>query len=221
MSTGIRRAFAAFVFCAFGSANAIAAAPDVTITDAKIEGGKLVVTGTTATARMKVKLDGQFDATSDGKKAFTFSEVYAPPDCIVNVGKAGAATTTPAVVADCARGFNPLGAWNAATDYVTDDVVTQLGSVWRALKANRNKSPSANASFWEKFVSKGDPGVAGPAGATGPRGLTGAQGIQGETGAQGLKGDTGATGATGATGIVSVTSLDSATGALVFITTTY
>ena len=172
MSCGIRRASAALFCCVLGCANANAA--DVTITDAKIEGGKLVVTGTTATPSMNLTLDDRFTRKSSASKAFTFSLVYLPTDCIVNVGKTGATTTTPAVVANCAaRGLNPQGAWSAAKSYMVDDTVTQLGSVWLALKANKNKSPSsaANAQYWEKFVSKGDIGAAGPQGATGPQGV--------------------------------------------------
>ena len=86
----------------------------VTITDALIAGGKLVVTGTTKTANMSVTLDGQFDVVSGGTRAFAFSLVYLPPDCIVAVGKTGLATTTPAVVANCAaRGLNPQGVWSS------------------------------------------------------------------------------------------------------------
>jgi len=204
MQSGIRRAFAAFIFCAGFAQASFAAAPAVTITDAKISGGKLVVTGATATASMPLTLDGQFTATSTAAKTFTFSVVDVPADCIVSVNKTGA-TTAPAqaAVADCGRGLNPQGAWSAATSYVTDDVVTQLGSVWRALQTSKNKSPSvaANSAYWEKFVSKGDPGANG---ATGARGATGPQGLAGPTGAtgqQGLQGNIGQDGPAGAQGI--------------------
>ncbi len=64
-----------------------AEAADVTVTSAKIQAGKLVITGTTLTAGMKVRLDGQpaaaFNLTSNGSKAFTFNIVYHPGDCIV------------------------------------------------------------------------------------------------------------------------------------------
>jgi hypothetical protein len=216
---GMKRAAIAALALGFGVLPA--AAVDVTITDAKIAGGKLVVTGTTATANMNLTLDGNFTAKSTAAKVFSFSLVYLPTDCIVAVGKTGAAATTQAVVADCAaRGINPLGAWSSATAYVTNDVVTQLGSAWRAKRNNKNKSPSTSTADWERFVSKGDSGVPGiqgvqgiqgiqgpqglqglqgPGGPQGPQGLQGLQGPQGQS-IQGAKGDTGATGPTGAVG---------------------
>ncbi len=226
MSLALRRGAAALLFA---SANGMAAAQtvDVTITDAKIAGGKLVVTGTTRTARMALTLNDQFDTTSNGSKAFSYSLVYLPPDCIVNVGKTGAAATTPGVVANCAaRGLNAQGAWNRNTAYVANDVVTQLGSVWRALEDNKNKSPSvqANAALWEKFVSKGDAGTAGPkgdqgdqgaAGATGSQGTRGEQGLQGAKGDKGDKGDQGNAGTTGPIGMTWSGTWDSETGYVV------
>jgi hypothetical protein len=180
-----------------------ALAVDVTITDAKIAGGKLVVTGTTLTGNMNLTLDGSFTGKSTAAKAFNFSLVYLPPDCIVSVGKTGAATTTQAVVANCAaRGLNPQGAWKNTTSYVTNDVVTQLGSAWRALKDNKGKSPSAAAipAIWEKFVQKGDPGPAGAVGSQGIQGLPGTAGTNGTDGTDGIDGADGATGPTGPAG---------------------
>jgi hypothetical protein len=199
--TIMRSAIAAIFFAVL--AGPALAAPDVAITDAAIKGGKLVVTGTTATANMNLKLDDQFNGKSNAAKNFTFSVLYLPPDCIVAINKTGAATKAQAVVANCAaRGLSPQGAWSNAKDYVTNDVVTQLGSVWRALKDGKNKSPSApaGAMFWEKFVSKGDPGAQGLRGVAGTPGSPGDRGPTGPAGAAGPAGNAGTSGAPGAQG---------------------
>jgi hypothetical protein len=155
-----------------------ASAGDIAVTDAKIAGGMLVVTGTTAKAHTKLTLDGQFNATSNAAKTFSFNLVYLPAGCIVELTDAASAgTPTQAVIADCGpHGVNPMGAWSAATNYATDDLVTSLGSSWRAMKDNVNKSPSANPASWEKFAAKGDTGATGQAGASGPQGPAGAAG---------------------------------------------
>ncbi len=196
----MRVAITAAFFSVFVVGPAFAA--DVTITDAKIAGGKLVVTGTTATASMPLTLDDTYSGKSNGAKAFTFSLVYLPPDCIVAINKTGAAAKTQAVVANCAaRGLNAQGAWNNTTGYLTNDVVTQLGSVWRALKDNKGKSPSANPTAWEKFVQKGDTGAAGAEGPAGAAGAAGGTGPQGPAGAAAEAGATGPQGAAGAAGV--------------------
>ena len=70
------------------------------VTNAKIEAGKLIVSGTTTSAGQQVTLDGQFNATSNASKVFTFNLTnYHPSTCIVKL-KAGAETKT-AVVANC------------------------------------------------------------------------------------------------------------------------
>ena len=200
------RAIVAAFFSLLAVAPAYAA--DVTITDAKIVGGRLVVTGKTLTANMPLTLDDRFPATSNALKAFTYSLVYLPTDCIVAVNKTGSAVKTQAAVANCAaRGLNPQGAWNTTKQYVTDDVVTQLGSVWRAKRDNNAKLPSTNPLDWEKFVSKGDTGATG---LRGPQGLQGIQGIQGIQGVKGDKGDQGIQGVPGPSGANIVTKTCSA-----------
>ena len=182
-------------------------AADVTITDAKIAGGKLVVTGTTNKANDNVTLDGEFSTKSNAAKAFSFDLTYLPPDCAVELATAASATRpTRAVVANCApRGVNPLGAWNAATRYQPDDLVTALGSTWRAKKANQSKAPSSYPALWEQFAARGDQGSAGQngaAGAQGPAGPAGPQGNTGATGSQGAQGPQGPAGPQGSSGVI-------------------
>jgi hypothetical protein len=177
---------------------------DITITDAKIAGGKLVVGGFALAANTQVTLDNKFTTTTTISKSFTFSVIYLPPDCIVQLKKAGSpAPPTRAVVANCARGLNPMGVWSAPVNYVTNDLVASFGSSWRAKRINLNKSPSASPLDWEKFASKGDAG-SGATGATGAQGAAGAIGPNGDTGAAGaigLKGDAGTVGAAGSPGL--------------------
>jgi hypothetical protein len=150
------------------AATALARATDIMVTEAKIEQGKLVVTGTTLTANTQVKLDSLFTATSNGSKVFTFTLVYHPVDCVVDLVTVGStATPTRAVVADCgANGVNPLRSWISTKQYLTNDVVVSGGSSWRAKAPNIGKPPAANLAYWEQFVGKGPTGAQGPAGVT-------------------------------------------------------
>lgn len=180
-------------------------AADIVISDARIAGGALIVSGTTAHASAAITLDGQFKATSNAKKAFSFKLPYLPPDCMVEL-RTGTQAPLKAVIANCApRGLNATGAWAATTTYLENDLATSLGSTWRALKKNLNKSPSKNPSYWQQFAAKGNDGAPGAAGPQGPKGATGARGPQGETGPAGERGGTGAQ---GPAGIVSVVALD-------------
>lgn len=79
---------------------ATAQAAGITVTDAKIAAGKLVVTGTTPRANQLIVLEDQFQVRSNGSAVFSFQVVYFPSDCVVGL-KTGTATQT-AVVAGCA-----------------------------------------------------------------------------------------------------------------------
>lgn len=193
-------------------------AADVLVSSAKIEAGRLIITGTTTTGGMRVRLDGQtataFNVISHATtRAFAFNLVYHPGDCIVALQKLTPPSTlgaaTYAVVTGCGpRSLVPRGAWVVSTPYLTNDLVASLGSSWIAKRNNVSKFPTTNPTYWEKFASKGDTGAAGLPGATGPQGAPGAsgsqglQGIQGPQGPQGQPGPAGATGQNGASGVV-------------------
>jgi hypothetical protein len=185
-------------------------AETITLNDAKIANGKLVVSGTSSKPNSAVTLDGQFTATSNAAKSFAFNVLYHPDTCVVEL-KEGSTAPLRAVVANCGtRGVNPRGAWDATTKYVGDDIVTSLGSSWRAKKENLNRPPSRHPTLWEQFVAKGDQGTAGPTGARGPQGATGAAGPQGPagpTGSQGASGSAGPQGPQGPSGIVATYNL--------------
>jgi hypothetical protein len=201
-------------------ATALPASAGIIVTDAKIAGGKLTVTGTNSKASTAVTLDGKYTAMSSATRVFTFNLVYHPDDCLVELTEAGLVTPVRAVVANCGpRGLNAKGAWSPVASYALDDLVTSLGSSWRARGANLNKPPSSNPGYWEKLAAKGDQGTTGltgaigpvgpqgSAGATGPQGSTGPAGPQGAPGSQGAVGPQGATGPQGPSGVMATFSL--------------
>ena len=143
---------------------ASAQAADLSVSDARIEAGKLVITGTSATPNMRVRLDGQsgagFNVTSTATGEFNFSLVYLPSDCIVTLQKLTLPSTlgapAHAVVSDCGpRGVSPRGAWGATSTYLTNDLVTYQGSTWRAKRESSNKAPVAGVD-WELFAAGGN-----------------------------------------------------------------
>jgi hypothetical protein len=140
-------------------------AADIVITDAKIAGGQLVIAGTTTAPGTWVRLDGQTDAgfnvKSDAGGAFAFGIVYHPGDCIVDLQRLVSPTTlgtsTAALVANCGpAGVSPRGAWVKTADYVRNDLVTNLGSTWRARRSNTNRPPVSGGD-WELFAAAGAP----------------------------------------------------------------
>lgn len=156
------------------TAIAIAAGPDVIITDAKIEAGKLVIAGKTAAASMRVRLDGRsqadFNTTSAGNGTFKFRLVYLPKDCIVSVQKVqgsqlGAATD--AVIANCApSAITPRGQWSEKTSYEGLDLVSHGGASWLAT-ADKSEGEPGKSKDWQLFAGKGSDGKAGSSGAGG------------------------------------------------------
>jgi hypothetical protein len=150
------------VLSAIGSG---ADAADISVTDAKIAGGKLVVTGTTAAPNTWVRLDGQtaaeFNVKSGADRSFAFGLVYHPGDCIVDLQKLVSPNTlgaaARALVADCGpAGVSPRGAWNARAAYVQNDLVTYRGSTWRARRNNAHALP-VSGPIWEQFAAAGEP----------------------------------------------------------------
>jgi len=176
-------------------------AAGISVADAKIQNGRLYVTGTTPGANERVRLEGRFTTSSSALRVFTFSVAnYLPSDCVVDLA-AGSATGT-AVVANCARGLSARGAWGTNVGYLADDLVTFQGSTWRAKRNNVNKSPLTSSADWERFAAKGDPGAPGPAGPAGPAGIAGPAGPVGPAGASGPQGPRGLAGPIGPAGPV-------------------
>jgi hypothetical protein len=181
-------------------------AQDIATANPRIQNGRLVITGATSSGNMVLRLDGKVAAgfqvrSNNVTRAFTFSVLYHPGDCIVTLQKVNPNNTLgPAanfVVGNCGLGFVPRGGWTAAASYLLNDVVTFGGQSWLAKRASRNKTPVAGLD-WELWAAKG---AAGP---IGPRGPQGAAGATGPAGLQGVVGPAGATGPTGAPGPQSV-----------------
>lgn len=159
-----------------------AAAPDVTITVAKIEAGKLVISGKTAAAQTRLRLDGRseadFNTTSGADRTFSFSLVYLPKDCIVSVQKMQEASKLDVpnelVIANCApSAISPRGAWNLKTSYEGLDLVSHRGSSWLATRDNVNQQPGKSAD-WQLFAAGNSGGSADLAGASTSAGNAGA-----------------------------------------------
>jgi hypothetical protein len=178
----------------------------ITVTEAKIEAGRLKVSGSSLTGT-HVKLDNLAPAPINGStRQFAYDVVYHPGVCVVNLQLIGAtAPKVKAVVAMCGpRGLRPRGAWSATNKYYENDLVTRVGSSWRAKRlatglVNLNKNPQlvANSLYWEKFAARG---ARGPAGAAGPQGLQGPAGPAGAAGSDGAVGPQGPAGADGGIG---------------------
>lgn len=74
------------------------------------------------------------------------------------------------------RGFRPLGEWEMASLYLTDDLVTRNGSLYRARQATTGVDPTNHPVDWELWAEKGEDGAPGSAGAAGAAGAQGPPG---------------------------------------------
>jgi len=101
-------------------------------------------------------------------------------------------------------GFTFRGAWDAATLYRENDVVTEGGSAFVARNDNVGVDPTFVAEVlggdWALMAAKGDIGPTGPQGEQGPQGTIGPQGPQGVIGPVGPQGVIGPVGPQGGTG---------------------
>ena len=165
LSFSVRRRPAAgtLVLAALAASSSLAQAA-VSVTDARIEGGKLVVSGTAASGAT-LRLDGQegaaFNARTGADGSFSFSLVYHPGDCVVTLQSLvppylTAGESADALVANCGpAGVTARGAWAEAATYVRNDLVTHEGSTWRARRNNAGNQPQAGAD-WEIFAAAGE-----------------------------------------------------------------
>lgn len=53
-------------------------------------------------------------------------------------------------------GLNPAGVWDDETDYLTNDIVSDLGVVYRAKRPNTDKRPETNPDDWEVLLERGE-----------------------------------------------------------------
>ena len=209
-------------------ASVTAASAGIIVTDARIAAGKLVIAGTSSNGT-SIKLNSLYSAPINATtRAFKFSLVYLPANCIGTLAVVGAAApTVNAVIASCGpKGLIAKGAWLSTVRYPVDSVVTYNGSAWRAkiIVPTGKVAPgiTGSSTYWALLVSKGSAGPVGSTGSTGPQGpkgdpgdpggpvgpagpagsagADGAIGPQGPAGAAGPQGPAGPTGATGAIG---------------------
>lgn len=171
-----------FILAASFPANAA-----ISITEAKIAAGRLIVSGTSDLGDT-VSLDGYY-VTDVTNKSFTFSLVYVPTSCIVSLGAPG--TSTPnvrAAIANCApMPVKALGAWQADRVYQGNDLVERQGVYYVALtnsRQNLNEDPRIAVSFWRA--------VPLPNATVDQSIIVGARGERGEAGQDGAKGEDGA-----------------------------
>jgi len=135
----------------------------LTITKASVEDGMLLVEGTTKKRNKTVKLDGEFETTSNADKMYAFSVLYHPIDCIIKVKRGN--LKQKAVVTGCG---------------VKGD---------RGKRGKRGLDGPEGPEGPQGL--EGPEGPEGPQGIQGLKGDTGDQGIQGLKGGKGDKGDPG------------------------------
>ncbi len=176
--------------------------PGMTINVVTLAAGRLVITGTAASAGQVISIKTtNFKATANSQKRFSFNVDFRTPDCRVYL-----ATKTDWVglaIANCGPvGTVNRGFWSAALAYVRNDMVSSDGATWIARRANKNKKPGlpTTTTDWQALAARGAQGVPGPKGLTGPAGPQGAQGLTGPAGAGGPPGPQGSTGLAGAAG---------------------
>ncbi len=132
----------------------------INLTKAAIEGGRLVVQGTTVSPGTLVTLDGKFSNRSTATKKFAFSLLYLPTDCFIELKLT--TKTDQAAVSSCGpKGVNFIGLWLATKTYQIDDLVTLDGATWRAKRVNINKRPNLSFADWQVFAARGAQGLQG------------------------------------------------------------
>ena len=174
--------------------------PGLTISLATLQAGRTRVSGMANGPGVVVGIEGTaFQAIAQADRTFAFNLDFRTADCRVTLRTPTG--TLDVVLSACSpMGMIPRGVWVNNAQYAANDVVSDLGSSWRALRANRNKRPNLNASDWQLFVGRGAPGLVGPAGPTGPEGAQGVPGAAGEAGPAGPAGPQGVAGALGPRG---------------------
>jgi hypothetical protein len=137
--------------------------PDVTVTEAKIEAGRLVIAGKASVPGMTLRVDGKLasDFTASASpldRRFRFSLVYLPRDCIVDLQRVMPngmlKASTSLVIANCApSGLSPRGNWNGKLVYDSNDLVSFQGGSWLATRENVNRKPGTTGD-WQLFVAR-------------------------------------------------------------------
>ena len=160
------------------------AASPITVWDARIAGGDLIVSGSVGKAGLVVTLDDDIPVTSDKRGRFTLKVPYVPQNCVATL-KAGEASREIAV-ANCGATGAP-GAKGEPGPTGPQGIAGPQGMAGLA-------------------GPPGPKGEAGPKGDTGPKGEPGPKGEVGPKGEPGPKGEAGPQGAAGSAGAAAAAS---------------
>ena len=211
--TGVRkmsaRYFARSLAVALMAATSIAANPaeavsGLTVKVATIAAGKLVIVGTALTPGTVVKIDGTTLSTiTDAQRTFPLRCQLSHSGLPRGPGDIDGQNQHPRqrMRTDGRRAARSLGVEPAIR---LNDLVTDGGSTYRALRTNVNRRPATNVADWQLFASREPRELPGrkvrlvqqaarragrcwpSAGPQGPRGATGPAGSQGPAGAAGI-----------------------------------
>ena len=149
-----------------------AIAPGLRVLSVAIESGRLVITGTTATANTLVTLERRFQTRSNARGRFAFSLIYTVDDCIVDLSTSRGAGR--AEVTGC-------GLKGATGQRGLTGLTGPTGP----------RGPIGLTGPTGPRGAAGPSGATGPAGPAGAKGATGATGVAGSTGPQGPAGPQG------------------------------
>jgi hypothetical protein len=159
------------------------AATSLELNDAKIESGKLQITGRTDKANQEVELVGSGEKVkSSSARKFRFSISYLPDSCKIEL-KGEGQTLSDLLVANCGlRG--PKGEAGPKGDAGPKGEAGAKGDIGPRGEAGPkgDTGPKGDAGPKGDFGPKGD---AGPRGEPGPKGDTGPNGERGEPGLRG------------------------------------
>lgn len=173
-----------------GGRAATPASSPITVWDARIAGGDLIVSGSVGKAGVVVTLDDDIPVTSDKRGRFTLKVPYVPQNCVATL-KAGEASREIAV-ANCGATGAP-GAKGEPGPTGPQGMAGLAGP----------PGPKGDAGPKGEAGSKGDTGPkgeAGPKGDVGPKGEAGPKGEPGPRGEAGPKGEPGPKGEAGSPG---------------------
>jgi hypothetical protein len=176
----------------------------ITLWEAQLRAGDLIIVGHTPRTGASVSLDGKFTQVSDHRRRFVFRVPYRPQGCTVTLSSG--ALTRDVILANCAAtgtagSTGPQGAVGAQGPVGTQGPAGAQGPVGAPGPRGEAGAPGA-AGPQGSVGAPGTPGSAGapgPVGAPGPRGEPGSPGPQGPTGAAGPAGPKGDAGAAGLT----------------------
>ena len=129
-------------------------APGLSVTSVSIESGRLIITGTTATANTLVTLERRFQARSNARGRFGFSLLYTVDDCIVDLSTSRGAGR--AVVTGC--GLKGATGQRGPTGFTGP------------------RGPAGQAGATGPAGPKGATGATGATGPAGPQGPAGSRG---------------------------------------------